>query len=560
VVITPTRVLFGPPQAMLANRLLREYGDRVSFLRVSFCSENLDELNDAEQLNECISRVFEGGIRIGSRRYRLLGWSNSQMRGRSCWFYHSASVTVDQIRRWVGNLDAVYAKGGIAKYASRLALAFSSSRPTVRVSRSALATLPDVERNGFCFTDGSGQITLSFARLLAEKLQLPSFLQQHPPSAYQIRFGGAKGVLVVNPSLPDGGCHPQIYLRPSQVKFESEYSMMEVLSYAKPTDCYLNQQIVLLLCSCRVPEQAFLRVVERGLEEKARTLLEPLASAAYLRRVGFNIPASAVSDAQGGFDPLVEPFFSRLLQNHYRAEARKIRKRTAVRVAKGRTLLGIPDDFGVLRENEVFVRITKPDHLRPHEASAVEHIDGPLSACEVIRGPVTVTKNPCLHPGDIRLPTAVDGEEVRQKLGHLRDVVVFSTEGDRDMPNKIAGSDLDGDMYHVCWEPSLRPQVIHDPMDYSESTNEPLRPDEDETLEDQLREYFKRSCSSASLGQIANAHKVFADMEGAECKKSLALARCHSDAVDFPKTGVPAQVPDDCRPKEWPDFMEKTDK
>jgi hypothetical protein len=39
-----------------------------------------------------------------------------------------------------------------------------------------------------------------------------------------------------------------------------------------------------------------------------------------------------------------------------------------------------------------------------------------------ILGPVVVTRNPCMHPGDIRVLTAV---EPPPGLKHLRDVIVF---------------------------------------------------------------------------------------------------------------------------------------
>eukprot|EP00392_Amoebophrya_sp_AT5.2_P009515 g9543.t1 len=607
VVVTPTRVLFSPPQPMLANRLLREFGEAVSFLRVQFCTDNQDELNDAHVLCECIDRVFDLGIRVSDARlYKPLGWSNSQMRGKSLWLYHSEDtssiISAETIRSWVGNLDKVYEKGGIPKYASRFALAFSSSRRTFAVDLSReVGSIPDVERNGYCFTDGSGQITCACAARVARSLKLlgPDKDSETEdfgfvPSAFQVRFGGAKGVLVQNPFLRDqnsqnendelgtrtcsttAGDAKSVHLRPSQVKFECHhrYSELEVLSYSKPVDCHLNQQIVLLMLACGVPEEAFLELVEEALEEKARALLNPPASAAYLKRLGFgflgvhiNTASSSTSDSKNAsFDPLGEPFFSRLLQNHYRAEARNIRKRTAVRVEKGRTLLGVPDDHDVLAENEVFVQITE----RTSRTVLLPTTSTPTGSCKkkIVTGPVMVTKNPCLHPGDLRLPTAVDGEEVRRKLGHLTDVIVFSTRGDRDTPNMIAGSDLDGDMYHVNWDPRLRPTKIHDPMDYSEAEMKPDAVDDVDAVEDEdatsmdekLKEYFKRACTNPGLGQIANAHKVFADMDGADCEQAVKLAKCHSDAVDFPKTGVPAEIPGDCRVEEWPEFMEKTHK
>ena len=40
----------------------------------------------------------------------------------------------------------------------------------------------------------------------------------------------------------------------------------------------------------------------------------------------------------------------------------------------------------------------------------------------------------------------------------------------------------------------------------------------------------------------------------------IELAKLSSIAVDFPKTGIPAQIPHRLRAREYPDFMEKPDK
>lgn len=64
------------------------------------------------------------------------------------------------------------------------------------------------------------------------------------------------------------------------------------------------------------------------------------------------------------------------------------------------------------------------------------------------------------------------------------------------------------------------------------------------------------------LGAIANAHTAFADREPrkAMSAKCIKLAKLFSIAVDFPKTGVPANLPPFLRVHEFPDFMEKLDR
>ena len=69
-------------------------------------------------------------------------------------------------------------------------------------------------------------------------------------------------------------------------------------------------------------------------------------------------------------------------------------------------------------------------------------------------GPVITSKNPCSHPGDIRLLNAISDERV-EEFRHLVNVVVFSSEGNRPEQHKMSGGDLDGDVFMVIWEDRL---------------------------------------------------------------------------------------------------------
>ena len=77
----------------------------------------------------------------------------------------------------------------------------------------------------------------------------------------------------------------------------------------------------------------------------------------------------------------------------------------------------------------------------------------------------------------------------------------------------------------------------------------------------EVEEYFTNYIVNESLGIIANAHVVFADKEflRAESLPCIQLAKLFSVAVDFPKTGVPAQIPHELHVRVS-DFMEKLDK
>lgn len=74
--------------------------------------------------------------------------------------------------------------------------------------------------------------------------------------------------------------------------------------------------------------------------------------------------------------------------------------------------------------------------------------------------------------------------------------------------------------------------------------------------------FFVNYISCDNLGQIANAHLATADQspQGARDGKCILLAQLHSEAVDFPKSGKPANLPQDLIVKSFPDFMQKKDK
>ena len=114
---------------------------------------------------------------------------------------------------------------------------------------------------------------------------------------------------------------------------------------------------------------------------------------------------------------------------------------------------------------------------------------------EILTGDLMVTRNPCLHPGDIRVLTAVN----RPELSHLYNVVVFSSKGTRPMCNMMAGGDLDGDVYFVCWDDqlmggNLKKEMVKEPAKYEKPKFLTEKPDGD-ALADYFVFYLEREIS-----------------------------------------------------------------
>ena len=83
------------------------------------------------------------------------------------------------------------------------------------------------------FSDGCGNISLELCKLLNDRLGL------YKCSAYQIRLGGAKGVLMSKPAL--GESERLVELRESQIKFKSKDYYLEVVRGSTFTQGYLNR-------------------------------------------------------------------------------------------------------------------------------------------------------------------------------------------------------------------------------------------------------------------------------------------------------------------------------
>ncbi|GAB4833824.1 multidrug resistance protein [Ancistrocladus abbreviatus] len=96
-------------------------------------------------------------------------------------------------------------------------------------------------------------------------------------------------------------------------------------------------------------------------------------------------------------------------------------------------------------------------------------------------------------------------------------------------------------------------------MDYTPAETVVL--DHNVTIEE-VEDYFTNYIVNDSLGIISNAHIVYADRELGKAMSApcVELAKLFSVAVDFPKAGVPAEIPPRLYVKEYPDFMEKPDK
>jgi RNA-dependent RNA polymerase len=108
------------------------------------------------------------------------------------------------------------------------------------------------------------------------------------------------------------------------------------------------------------------------------------------------------------------------------------------------------DDLGILEANEVFCQINPISYSSKKSKFFDDdrYFEGNKSKRQILNGHILVSRNPCTHPGDVRLLNAVD----RPEFHYLTNVIVFPSKGERPLCNMMSGGDLDGDVYFVCWD------------------------------------------------------------------------------------------------------------
>ncbi|KAI0540386.1 RNA dependent RNA polymerase-domain-containing protein [Xylaria digitata] len=569
VTITPSTMYLSTPNPEPSNRVLREYArysDR--FLRVQFTDElgkgkilSSPKSTQQNHLYNRIFRTFTNGIDIGGRHFEFLAFGNSQFRENGAYFFAPTDhIDCDQIRKWMGEFAHIRV---VAKYAARLGQCFSTTRALTNspISQS-VEEIEDIYKDDWCFTDGVGKISPELAQYVVKPLRSTTKLV---PSAFQYRLGGSKGVLVVWPDLTFN----KISLRPSQMKFKARSAHIEIIKPSRFSVATLNRQTITILSCLGVPDAAFMQLQRDQLIDYNKAMTDPVISMRLLSRfVDQNgITTKVAQMINNGFMRVGEPFFMCILQVWRVWSLRLLREKARIVVEQGAFVLGCIDETRTLRGYR------KPENLQVTGSASV----GPskqefpqiflqvpklgaspdsLSSYVVIKGLCVVGRNPSLHPGDLRVVEAVDVPALR----HLRDVVVFPANGDRDIPSMCSGGDLDGDDFFVIWDPDLiPPERNHPPMIHT-----PMQPEElgRDVQPSDLISFFVTYMKNDALSTIAHAHLAQSDrLEGGpKHPDCVELAHLHSNAVDYPKSGRPAYLKATLRPKEFPHFMEKPGK
>ncbi|TNV86912.1 hypothetical protein FGO68_gene10314 [Halteria grandinella] len=720
VFLTQTLVHFAPLQREETHRVIRKYQKfKEYFYRLTLTTEYLDKMhfgNDKmRHVLDYMIGVMGEGIQIGKDgQSKIVNYSNSQLKNHSVWMLMESKIPDIQYDSIISQLGKFSDSDGMLKMYARRGQCFTTTKQIIDLEMGKhILKIDDIKRvrediderdkeqkkivEYYTFTDGCGNISAA----LCDEINIKFGLLKC--SAYQVRLGGAKGVLMFKRFEKEEQYKNDqllVELRPSQLKFETTDYPLEVIRCATFSQGYLNRQVILLLSNLGVPDEVFTKLLDDAMrslkpravlnnlkkiyqrcklessksskseksrrelaaeldlffgpskifgnifklamiktfqqgeeikqeEEKKREDGEPARVAsvrqqprgagaadeiALLERQreegvhydeeqkspqkhagksahdDFRSAHTADPTRRPVFDMVQEPIFESIIRTMVLGNAVNLKKKARIKVNNACVLIGCCDERGFLEEGEVFIQYyrqsyeeetgleqlvksqkDKEDRIIETAALGIQKIN----ETEFVKGNVLVTKNPCSHPGDIRLLKAIgrDHPHFDYFKKDYVNVIIFSTKGKRPEQHKMSGGDLDGDVYMAIWNeeilkcfsPPFSPlAIIKEPANYKKyEADADVKSDK---IEDHIKRYFQKD----NLGTLSNLHLALCDQiskDGAKFDevegykdKIFHLSWLISIAVDFAKHGK-------CVNKEqyadieklltqWPDFME----
>ncbi|KAL3143108.1 hypothetical protein ABBQ38_003381 [Trebouxia sp. C0009 RCD-2024] len=551
------------------NRLFHCYGPS-KFVTVHFQTR----LESRKAACQYIEQVVTNGITIDGHEFHFLGHSNSQLAEKTCVLYEcNDRKAADALLAQWGDFASI---SNPAKCAKRIGLLFSGMQPMAGLSDISHKMIPDVQAHGFNFTDGCGLMSPCLALALAVKSKLTFGSQRYIPSVVQLRYRGFKGVVQLQPGLQEPF---DLQLRPSQEKFKETLlqkqavfglvatslpyklgnlnKQCDLTSFRKralyPTHCkqphsrpppsnlqfrprepwdYACLQFIMLLSAMGISDTVFESKQAQYFAQLANMRTDPGTALKYLMTHAKVEVASLLAVSDVGVDhPEVAKQLKTLQNKLIQAGIRQPTKSTVqrfgveeqepnqqqsklrIQVDQSRVVFGVADTSCSLQYGECFFQPT---------------IDG--TPCMLTDTYLLVGRNPCYHCGDLRVLKAVGCEALR----HLKDCIAFPVQGPRPHADEMAGGDLDGDTFFVCWDPDLIPHQsqLHRPMSYNAAAE---KPHGTVTTADRIR-YFANH-QPGILGKLDKRYNQWANLKGVACRECVQLADLFSVGVDSVKTG-----------------------
>lgn len=437
--ITPAGCYFYGPKLEMLNRVLRKYPDHHEFfLRVIFCDEDGDQMTFEPRVSQ--RPIYDGQYRnylsphhqlvIAGRSFQFLGFSSSSLRSQSCWFmapfeFNGETLDSAKVISRLGDFSGITCPG---RCAARIGQAFSDTVSSIDVPEHAEIEIPDIKRGSRNFSDGVGTISKD---MLEHIWAMSEKKYKINPTVIQIRFAGAKGVVSLDTRLEGS----KLCLRDSMIKFRGCVDRnIEICSIAKWLPMVLNRPLIKVLEDLGVADQTFIDLQQDAVNELRDSTKSAAFAANFLKRQRIasgplRFPWMIEVLYNIGLNFRDDTFLERVLELTLLTALRDLKHKARIPVPQAVNLMGIVDETGILEEGEIYC---------PYQWN-----DGERG---LVTGNVLITRSPIHHPGDAQMAIAVPDTRIPEDspLRALKNCVVFSQKGTRDLPSMLSGGDLDG--------------------------------------------------------------------------------------------------------------------
>ncbi|XP_020914800.1 RNA-dependent RNA polymerase 2 [Exaiptasia diaphana] len=445
--------------SLLFDYLVQTQGSQFidRLLTVSFKSSRNDDFNYARN-------ILHRGVEFCGEMFYFLGHSNSQLKEKTCYLMQGSHIEIYNLLSQFYEFSKI---PKIAKRAKRIGLLFSGFNKSISLPMNETEDIDDIEHDGYNFTDGCGMMSDQLSKEIQRTHRL-----SHQPTVVQIRYQGYKGVLLHCPELQ----HVKAQFRKSMKKFkipseeiQQRCSTLGVVEYSKPfSNAYLNTQLAMVLADNQDRSgRSYLLQLQRQFYEMLRNLLHDEELAIHYLTITGRTDLLARLRRNGFWNHRVQKDLDRIRNDELRKmlkdddssygfdeEGGQERRRSKLRVLvpRARVVFGVSDPYGELEYGEVFFLPSLPETELASFHNARK---------------VVVGRNPCYHPGDVRVLKLANVED-KFRYAHIFDCLVFPVKGKRPHPHECSGGDLDGDKYFISWDQRLVPDWETNPFKYDE--------------------------------------------------------------------------------------------
>ena len=447
IAITPYSVKIKKESFHQSSRFLRLYFHNDNFIKIEFKDENDTQLysngpnsysSDTSKItgmSKLYFKIFKEGFNLCGKKYLFFLNPTNCMRANSLWLLEQSEF--EEKSQFYYNdlgLDNLLIKKNIAfsKLLARLSQNFTSSygfKNKLDKDGFTCDIIDDIKNDkGDIYNDGCGMISYPLMKEICDKMNNGQFA-----SAMQIRYKGAKGVLIVNPNIKE----KKIILTKSMIKFKCVNTEdLEVIRFSKYSSGYLNLQIIILLLLNGISKNKIFNIAKKEVSNYRNYKIVkdnlPIKNSEFDKVIN-NINKNNKILEQEKF------YMSKIARSTYiYNRLSNISKKYRFHMKNCCFLIGVCDFANILKENEIFVQICNDEKKK-----------------KIITGDILITKNPCLSVYDLQKVKGVKNDFFSK---YFFNVVVFPCKGSIPLPSKITGSDLDGDIYWVCWENSFLKQ------------------------------------------------------------------------------------------------------